>query len=268
MAALYRGFDGGRDPRCVTIRGTHGGYALRARAVGANTADADDGDEARPLTSLMLPLPMRNRLGTLIVEALHDPDARHALGALAALCGDPMALVGEDGLPTAFPRGWFDDRGGGLHVMPGWNEHAAELAERAGRAWRALDGRPLHPQPAPLGAALDAAGLLFDARLYFEAHELLEPYWLRAEASDRDAVQGLIQVAVGFQHLANGNAAGARSLLREGSLRLLGRELGALALDPFARAIARCLDDVRRLGEAAPSSFDWSIVPRFPARSS
>ena len=36
----------------------------------------------------------------------------------------------------------------------------------------------------------------------------------------RDFFQGLIQVAVGFYHLGNGNAGGARSLLRRSLARL------------------------------------------------
>jgi DUF309 family protein family protein len=215
----------------------------------------------------MLPRAMRNRLATLILESLHDPVARRRLETLATISTDPTALTCAGDPPEAFPREWFDGPEGGRRVTPRWAEHAAELADRAARAWRALRARPLQPQPAPLGAVLDDAGLLFDAGLYFEAHELLEPHWMRAAGSDREALQGLIQVAVGFQHVANGNAAGGRSLLREGSVRLLGRELAALALDPFARAIARCLDDLPRPGAATPSSFDWSLVPRFPARS-
>ena len=58
--------------------------------------------------------------------------------------------------------------------------------------------------------ALGQAALLFDGRLYFEVHELLEPYWLRAAGRERETLQGLIQVAVGFHHLSNGNG-GARA---------------------------------------------------------
>jgi hypothetical protein len=43
-------------------------------------------------------------------------------------------------------------------------------------------------------------------------------------------------VAVAWQHLVNGNLAGARSLLVEGGTRLHGAELLGLDLDPFARA--------------------------------
>jgi Domain of unknown function (DUF309) len=212
----------------------------------------------------MLPLPMRNRLATLIVESFHDADARRGLEALARAWPDPVAPERIADVRQALPRGWFDDRGG---ATAPWGAHAAELADRAARAWQVVRARPLESPPVPLGAALDAAGRLFDARLYFETHELLEPRWMSAAGSDRDALQGLIQIAVGFQHLANGNAAGARSLLREGSIRLLERELGGRALGPFARAVASCLDDVRRRGATAPSSFDWSTVPSFPVRS-
>jgi hypothetical protein len=116
----------------------------------------------------------------------------------------------------------------------------------------------------PLGAALDAAAALFDTGLYFEVHELLEPHWIRAKGCDREALQGLIQVAVGFQHLANGNIAGARALLREGSARIVGFSLEGLDLDPFARGARACLAELIAEGDSAPRSFDWTRVPRFP----
>jgi len=103
---------------------------------------------------------------------------------------------------------------------------------------------------------LDAAATLFDAHLYFEVHELLEPAWRAAHGSDRDALQGLIQVAVGYQHLANANLAGARALLREGRDRLRGRTLDGIELEPFAGTVERSLERLLR--------FDWAAVPAFP----
>ena len=103
---------------------------------------------------------------------------------------------------------------------------------------------------------LDAAAALFDAHLYFEVHELLEPSWRDAEGAEREALQGLIQVAVGYQHLANGNFAGARALLEEGSRRLRGRRLDGLDLEPFGEEVARTVDRVFQL--------DWRTVPAFP----
>ena len=117
---------------------------------------------------MTLPLGLRNRLAGLILEAFHDEDARRRLETAGS-----------------------GDR----------DEHAAEVAERAGRARRALGDRSLDPRDASLPVALGQAAVLFGARLYFEVHERLEPYWLRARGADRQALQGLIQVAVGFHHL-------------------------------------------------------------------
>jgi len=160
-----------------------------------------------------LPLRVRNRLASTIVAALGDERARHELRALAT--------------DDATARGWLapeDDR---------WAE---AVAERARRASEALADRPALAPQADLGQVLQAAGLLFDAGLHFEVHEVLEPHWMAAQGEAREALQGLIQIAVGYQHLANGNRAGARSLLVEGSERLHRRRLAGVDLDAFARA--------------------------------
>lgn len=182
---------------------------------------------------MTLPLPLRNRLAELVLEAFHDHAARREIETLAA---------GGSGAP-----------------------HAAELAARAERARRLFAGRPLDPVDAPLETALGQAALLFDGRLYFEVHEVLEPYWLRAGGRERETLQGLIQVAVGFHHLGNGNGAGARALLHDGAAKLLGRQIARIAVDAFARAVVSTLDEVIRLGVEAPARFPWSSVPRFPA---
>jgi hypothetical protein len=138
---------------------------------------------------------------------------------------------------------------------PGEAEWASSLAARARRAVEALASAPLAPA-ADVRAALEAAARLFDAGLFFEVHEVLEPHWAVARDSMRDALQGLIQIAVGWQHLANDNVAGARSLLTEGAARLHGRRLFGVDLDPFARA---ALDAAARLPDAVPPPF-----PRVP----
>jgi hypothetical protein len=101
----------------------------------------------------------------------------------------------------------------------------------------ALSGRPLAPLGGPLAVTLDAAAALFDAQLFFEAHELLEPCWRDARGERRAALQGLIQIAVGFQHVANGNLAGGRALLVEGAERISRGRVEDLAMAPFARAV-------------------------------
>jgi predicted metal-dependent hydrolase len=129
------------------------------------------------------------------------------------------------------------------------------LADRARRACSALADAPL-ARPADLEAAVAAAARLFDAALFFEVHEVLEPHWLVAREDTREALQGLIQIAVAWQHLANGNVAGARSLLSDGAARLHGRQLGGVDFDSFARA---AFEAAATLPAATPPAF-----PRVP----
>lgn len=213
---------------------------------------------------MTLPLPLRNRLADLILEAFHDPRAREGLEAMTTVCADPGAFGSGRALPEAFPSDLFERRAGALTIKSGFGPHQAELCERAGRAWGLLRGRPLDPRDAPLDTALAAAAALFDAGLYFEVHELLEPYWIRADGSAREALQGLIQVAVGLHHLAGGNVSGARALLHDGCAKLIGRRLEGVDLDGFAAEVRRCLARIASLGATAAALLDWTAVPRFP----
>ncbi len=215
---------------------------------------------------MTLPLALRNRLADLILEGFHDVAARRVLEAIAAICGGATRADGQDALSACGAEDLLEWDEGALQIKRGWQPHAREVAERAERARRALDNRPLDPPDASLGIVLAEAAVLFDARLYFEVHERLEPYWLRTEGREREALQGLIQVAVAFHHLANGNAAGARSLLHDGIAKLVDHRIHGIPLDPFAHTLLRCLDDVKRLGTEAAAQFDWNTVPGFPAR--
>ncbi len=173
-----------------------------------------------------LPLAARNRLAAAILLALHDPEAQLALQALAG---------GAD------VEGW-------LH--PASPAATALLRLRAERAVEAIAQLPPATPDASLAQALEQAAALFDAGLGFEVHELLERHWARARGDERSALQGLIQIAVGYQHLANGNLTGARALLQEGSARARGHRLAGVDLDAFARAVADATREVE--------------VPKFP----
>ena len=54
----------------------------------------------------------------------------------------------------------------------------------------------------------------FNAGLFFECHDTLEDMWGGIRGPSRNFFQGLIQVAVAYYHLGNGNAAGAESMMR------------------------------------------------------
>ena len=80
----------------------------------------------------------------------------------------------------------------------------------------------------------------FNDGLFYECHDTLEEVWSGVRGPSRDFFQGLIQVAVGFYHLGNGNRAGAERLLRRALARLSrypGRYAG-VALAPLREAAA------------------------------
>ena len=173
-----------------------------------------------------LPLALRNRLAATILDAVGDGQARRML-----------AVVAES------PATW---------LAPDETQWAPLLAARARRASEALAS--LAPSTSRgLDDVLEIAARLYEAGLYFEVHEWLEPHWMTASGEPRDALQGLIQAAVGWQHLANDNVAGARSLLTEAAARLHGRRLGGRDFDAFARATAD-----------AAASVPTAVPPPFP----
>ena len=181
-----------------------------------------------------LPLAPRNRLAELIIEAVHDAAARAELSTLATSLTSAATWITSDD-----PR------------------HAHLAHRRARAAAHALEREPLWPRDLGLGDVLRAAAVLFDAGLHFEVHDLLEPHWGTADGPARQALQGLIQVAVGYQHHANGNLRGAVALLGEGSERLETGALPGLDLVAFAAAVRASL---------ANSTFAAPHFPR-PARA-
>jgi hypothetical protein len=225
--------------------------------------DDDRADAAPDRSSVTLPRSLRNALAELLLDALHDAEARRGLQVLAALGPDGRPRLAD--LPDCALRTALEERHGGLEVQERVGPYAADLGERSRRAWRVIAPRLPHPPDPPLGVALEVAAALFDAGLYYEVHEWLERYWAHATGDDREALQGLIQVAVGFEHLARGNARGASRLLAAGGRRLRGRHLQGLHLEPFARAVLRCLATLDTRGTLGTRGFRWECVPRFPA---
>ncbi|HJS73266.1 MAG TPA: DUF309 domain-containing protein, partial [Vicinamibacteria bacterium] len=49
------------------------------------------------------------------------------------------------------------------------------------------------------------AAELFNKKMYFECHDLLEEAWSEAKGEDRELLQALIHVSVGLYHVAAGN---------------------------------------------------------------
>ena len=61
---------------------------------------------------------------------------------------------------------------------------------------------------------------LFNARKFFEAHEVWEELWLVEPEPEKTFLQGLIQLAAACHHQGRGNSRGAQSLLAAGLAKL------------------------------------------------
>jgi hypothetical protein len=205
-----------------------------------------------------LPLPLRNRLAELILEAFEPGEARATVLALARAAGPDECAIEAADAKRLLALGWFESVAPGrLRLRGAHRAHGADLAERASRAasvvrgWRERHGEGLVP-------LLGRTAALANRGLYFEVHELLEPVWFGAAEPERTALQGLIQVAVAFHHLDNGNREGARSLLALGVAKVA--ETGS-ALPLPTRG---WLDELRPVLAALTRGEDPPLAPRWP----
>ena len=103
----------------------------------------------------------------------------------------------------------------------------------------------------------------FNSGHYFECHDTLEEIWSGTRGPARDFLQGLIQVAVAYYHLSNGNAGGARSLFGRALRRLEGHGRRCLGIDlESVRTDAR--DALARLERGDPPAAErprWRDAP-------
>jgi uncharacterized protein len=60
----------------------------------------------------------------------------------------------------------------------------------------------------------------FNARRFFEAHEIWEEIWLVEDEPEKTFLQGIIQIAAAFHHYCRGNSDGAESLLAAGIVKI------------------------------------------------
>jgi predicted metal-dependent hydrolase len=60
----------------------------------------------------------------------------------------------------------------------------------------------------------------FNAREFFQAHEVWEEIWLTEAEPEKTFLQGLIQVAAAFHHYRRGNPDGAETLLAAGIVKI------------------------------------------------
>lgn len=73
---------------------------------------------------------------------------------------------------------------------------------------------------------------LFNAREFYDAHEVWEDVWRESHGMEKKFLQGLIQAAVALHHQSTGNVVGACSLVERARGNLAGcpAEFGGIAV--------------------------------------
>ncbi len=109
-----------------------------------------------------------------------------------------------------------------------------------------------------LQAALDRADALGAKGEYFDAHEELEAFWMKAAGEEKVLLQGLIQVAAGLHRLRLDPAKtdGAFYLLDRGLQKL--KKTGALLETAGLATLETKLKKIRASGKA-PASLSFGL---------
>jgi predicted metal-dependent hydrolase len=113
-------------------------------------------------------------------------------------------------------------------------------------------------------ARLERGRALFNARLFWEAHEAWEEAWMEEDGDARLFLQGLIQVAAGYyKAFVQEQPVGCVKLLGTGleKLRPLDAGFGGIALSVFIADVERTLV-AARLWQAGGAAIDSRQVPR------
>lgn len=233
--------------------------------------------------TMPLRLATRNLLAELILGALDNPRAATAVRCLAAYArtgkrSPPVVSPGQLLAPAPVAereqvRRYLEDhsllswrrRGPVRQVTlaselgPDWGQVAAKL-QRYGHA---LAGWQPRPELSELDLAVRKGVLLFNHRLFFEVHEVLEAQWIQEVDPERRFLQGLIQIAVAFYHLGNHNLGGAVSLLDDGldKIRPHAPAYLGLELSDFIIGLERCGEEMRRLGPQGLGRFQDAHIP-------
>lgn len=109
---------------------------------------------------------------------------------------------------------------------------------------------------------------LFNRQEFFECHEVLEDLWRPLPPGpEKQFLQGLLQVGVGFHHLKNGNYTGAKNLLSAGVEKLDAVSAQStyqppILLQPLLETSHHALDCVLKLGINRLHEFPPTLIPQ------
>jgi predicted metal-dependent hydrolase len=103
----------------------------------------------------------------------------------------------------------------------------------------------------------------FNAREFYDAHEVWEDVWRESHGMEKRFLQGLIQAAVALHHHSTGNVVGACSLMERArkNLAQCPAEFGGIRVAPLLRALGEWRTALIS-GEAAPDHPAIAPVPQ------
>jgi hypothetical protein len=204
---------------------------------------------------------LRDALAALFVSACAgDARAQKAVEALDAWAKDEAvsperradlaALQAENGRPIFAPHGQLAAEFGAL--IPYVQDRARRFTAAIG--WLGAEGG--------VGDPLRAARAAWDAGLFFEVHELLEPEWLRSDGARKTTLQGLILAGAGLHHLVGANRAGALGLLRDAARKLAeSPRLEGFDLSAFGQGMSELAEQIA--AGTVKSAAEVRDLPRF-----
>ena len=228
--------------------------ALAEVFVAAAKGDANAAAEVRALAAWRIatdpPAANAAHPDTAHPDTAEDASSRGVPNALDA--ADLARLHGietEAGLPVFAPEG---------HLAPPYTALDRYVRDRAQRMAAALGWLA---DEAAVGDVVAGARVAWDAGLFFEVHELLEPSWLSAEEPRKTALQAMIMAGVALHHLTRDNLGGAETLLLRAADHLSrfpvldGRDLST-----FGRGLAKLAADIG--AGRVTSASDVTDLPR------
>lgn len=123
--------------------------------------------------------------------------------------------------------------------------------------------------PAPHPPRVVEAVRLFNAKAYYESHDLLEEEWAEARGPRRKELKALVKLAAGMYHLQTSGFRGAESLLASGldALDALPADAVSVEIEPLEAPIRRCLDKIRVTAAGGSARWEDADVPRMRPRS-
>lgn len=232
---------------------------------------------------MALPLATRNLLAELLLDALSSPTAATAVRCLAVyartirrtptVMSPGQLLIPAPAAEREQVRHYLEG-----HALLSWRQRGpvwqirlapdlrpdyGQVTARLQQYGRALEDWQPRPEAAGLELAVRKGALLFNHRLFFEVHEVLEAQWIQEVDPERRFLQGLIQIAVAFYHLGNRNLRGAVSLLGDGLDKVKPHAPAYLGLElsDFIAGLEHCGEEIRRLGAQELGQFQDEHIP-------